>query len=264
MRLTILFRRFFGRIALDYPDTLVIYVTCLVIDGKPWYYVGQATNAERRITRGHQSKRYRLNNPTLLCYLWEKASSVELFFAVDNGSASLASGPTSDIHEHWVATVFRALQPVDLKSSVAPETWDRIPSHEIQYGANVREPLAQKFKPSEWPGVGVLSLKDLPIEHKREYYKERQRRKDDESEQHHRREFLLNEDLYTGEFWIRNGLYGKFGFFYVFRIMNILFCIEIGTYRRWQTGTTRVKIELAPEGEVHPHAVVRGMSSPRR
>ncbi|KAF3001530.1 hypothetical protein E8E13_009413 [Curvularia kusanoi] len=253
------------------PTTPGIYVLCLHMpDQTRFFYVGQAANIKERVHASHFNERYRNRNPSLLYYMWTKCESVDIILVVSDEAKSVleGSGPTLDILEQWVSIIFRTLQPPDLELYISPKIRDQLKitseNDHLNRGLNVREPLAQTFKPNEWRLRGVQHLRNSPVEDFRAYYEERRKRKEAVTEQAQRRQSLLNGQIYTGAVWKRNGLDDKFGIFYVFRIMNILIPIDMGTYHRWRPGSMRVKLDLRPEGQLHPQCIVAGLTSPMK
>ncbi|KAH6637998.1 hypothetical protein C7974DRAFT_451204 [Boeremia exigua] len=190
---------------------------------------------------------------------------VKVLLAVEDHQQALAhGGPALDVLEHWVALLFQALQLPDLQSSMSDKAMELLLLEgKLNHGLNIREPLAQAFKPNEWPVRGISALKQSPVEEFRDYYESRKTRKKHITVQHERRRLLLEGQVYTRAVWLRNGKdCRKFGKFYVFRLMNILVRIEMATYDRWKPNTMRVHLDLTPEGQTHPNSIIRGKMSP--
>jgi hypothetical protein len=115
----------------------------------------------------HESESYRKAHLKFLYFLRERADEVAYLLPVSD--TTLKAGPILNILEQWVALIFRALQPSEMRGNLATETLRWIPNDQMQHGINVREPLAQNFGFADFP-MGGSSFKYSPISLKREWY----------------------------------------------------------------------------------------------
>jgi hypothetical protein len=225
-----------------------VYTICLIVDNEPWFYAGQAKNAFSRIAGSHQKQTYRDRNPSFLYFLWARAQAVHFFLPVSN--AQSVSGPVLNVLEQWVALIFLALQPSEMKSNLSLAALRSIPSKDMQHGVNVREPLGQNVSFQDFPRAGESFVySSEPV--KRDYQEHKLRLK---RQAVPRKQALLKGDLYPGSFWPLN----RMGWIdYEFVIFHTRFLVGKADIDRLDEDTIRVHCDLLPEGQIHPHSVSR-------
>jgi hypothetical protein len=226
------------------PEHGLIYLAVVVIDGEAHYYAGQTENGQKRIISNHRSVSYRKSHPKFLYLLMDKAErTVFLLPVVD---PKLVNGPIMNILEQWIALIFRALQPVDLRGNLDLHTQKWISRDELGKGINIREPLAQGFGFNEWH-MSSNSFKYSLDSLKREWYNVSRNR-----EITPRRESFLRGDLFEGSFWKAPGWYGKAD--YEFQIWSVKLRIGRSHIDRLYEETIRVTCELSEPGTRHPNS----------
>lgn len=122
----------------------------------------------------------------------ERAVSTSFLLPVSD--PELTSGPIMNILEQWIALVFRALLPHDLKDNLDSESHSWVPAEERQKGINIREPLGQGMPFNFWP-MKPTGFKWTFDSLKREFFQAKQDR-----DIQPRREAFLRGDLFEDSF----------------------------------------------------------------
>lgn len=221
-------------------------------------YVGQSINCNHRVHHNHESATYRKSHPSLHYEYHEIAE--EIFWLDPAFVPHFLPAGLLNIMELWQALVFRSLQESDLKDML-PEGGRGIADSELGLGANVRNPLAQGLTFRESPDMGYYRFKNSPDPIKQAYFEKMRNRSTDIrwwSDRDAKRQSLLRGDIYRGTFGPSFGTLKGAGEDRMFTIHYAYILFGTTFWRRWDESTIRVKCELAPEGEMHPHCVVRG------
>jgi len=75
-----------------------------------------------------------------------------------------------------------------------------------------------------------------------------------------RRETFLRGDLFEGHFWLAPGWHQTTD--YEFQIWSVKLRVGRSFINRFEPESIRVLCELIPEGQSHPHTIIRGLFSP--
>jgi len=144
-----------------------------------------------------------------------------------------------------------------MRNNLSLRALKSIPSKDLQYGVNVREPLGQGL------GFSDFSRASLHFVHtkqplKMQYHAERsalQRRAVP------RKQNLLAGDIYPGHFWplIRMGFKD-----YEFVLFHVRFLVGAPDIDRLERDTIRIHCDLVPEGQVHPNSVACCLGAPTK
>jgi hypothetical protein len=236
-----------------------LYVAIIRIPSSWRRYVGQSVNCEQRVHNNHENEKYRNSHPSLH-YMYQEIAE-ELFWLSPGYTPDDLPAGLLNIMELWQAMLFRSLQKSELKK-LLPREARGIADEDLELGAKVRNPLEQGLNFSESPDMGYYRFKNSPDPHKQAFFEKMKDRSVRDkrwwADRDAKRQGLLRGDIYKGTFGAsshsedaRKGEDRMFTLHYAY----ILF--DTTTWRRWDESTIRVKCKLVPEGEVHPHCVVK-------
>lgn len=236
------FSRLKKRAISDFPRQGAIYIIALVVNGQPWYYVGQTENAWKRIVDGHDRPSYRSTyKRSFLYWLWSQASEYTFCFAVSD--KRLRRGPIANILEHWVSLMFLALQPREMATNFPPKEFAKISPDALEYGAGVREPLAETFTLAEYPMRGS-PYQQSPQLMKRLFYQYKENLPAPD-----RAAPFVRGDLFDGHFTV----HGRQSRFHLGRLQ---FEIPSSFVDALVKDTIWVRCDLVRSGDEHPHPIL--------
>jgi hypothetical protein len=228
-------------------------------------YSGQAKDCEQRVHKQHENPAYRMTHPSLHYEYYELAEEI---FWLNPASTplDLPQGLTN-IMEMWMSLVFRSLGQSDLRFWLPDAALVGIPYSALNCGMNVRLPLAQGLPITESPCAGYHRFKRSTDPIKQAFYNRMVTRASPEekifwSDEQAYRELLFRGDIFPGSIhdayaWRPENK----GLDKELTIGSAWIRFDATTYRRWNPQTIRVRCELAPEGEKHPHCIAWGRLS---
>jgi hypothetical protein len=219
-----------------------VYVIILVLNGGPWFYVGQTEDAWKRIVDGHQRPSYRSRyKRSFLYWLWGQASEVHICLPVSD--ELLRPGPIANIVEQWISLLFLALQPQELMHNFSAESLETLSPNDLQRGIGVREPLAQGFTFADYP------MKGSPFEHSADAMKRAFFRYKRSLPVPDRAAPFLRGDLFDGHFTT----HGKQSRFHLGRLQ---FEVKSVFIESLDIDTIWVQCDLVSPGEEHPNGIL--------